>query len=88
MLEIKRRKLSLMEKRLESESDGANSLNKDEDYLFIKSILPYMKKLTEVQKLQLRGKINDWLMEAMKQNERSVSGSTSVDCMKRESNWD
>ncbi|CAK1589231.1 unnamed protein product [Parnassius mnemosyne] len=77
LLEIKRRKLSIMEKRFES--DDTNSLNKDEDYLFFKSILPYMKKLTEVQKLHLRGKINDWLTEAITQNELSVKREPKYD---------
>lgn len=68
MLEIERKKLILMEKRL-TESDNTN-LNHDEDFLFFKSILPCMKKLTDLQRFQLRGKVNEWLIEAMTENER------------------
>ncbi|XP_013195055.1 transcription factor Adf-1 [Amyelois transitella] len=41
----------------------------DTDYMFLMSLLPSMKQLTEIQKLHFRGKINDWLIEAMTQNE-------------------
>lgn len=57
-----------MEKRL-TESDNTN-LNHDEDFLFFKSILPCMKKMTDLQRFQLRGKVNEWLIEAMTENER------------------
>lgn len=42
---------------------------KDPDYMFLMSILSSMKKLTEIQKLEFRGKINDWLLEVMTSNE-------------------
>ncbi|XP_030752353.1 uncharacterized protein LOC115879597 [Sitophilus oryzae] len=67
LLEIERKKLQLMEKRL-SDSQNEDSLNKDEDFLFLTSILLSMKKLTHIQKLQFRGKINDWLIETLSQN--------------------
>ncbi|KAK9686071.1 BESS motif [Popillia japonica] len=58
MLEIERKKLRLMEKRL-TQTDNADNLNKDEDYMFFKSVLPAMKKLSDLQRFQLPGKIND-----------------------------
>ncbi|KAG6453240.1 uncharacterized protein LOC119191269 [Manduca sexta] len=44
------------------------SWQNDADYMFLMSILPSMKNLTEIQKLQFRGKVNDWLIEAYTQN--------------------
>lgn len=41
----------------------------DPDYLYLMSLLPTLKQLTEIQKLQLRGKINEWLLEALTTNE-------------------
>jgi hypothetical protein len=59
-----------MEKRL-SDSEANENLKNDEDYLFLMSILPSMKKLTDLQKLRFWGKINDWLLEAITQNQYS-----------------
>ena len=70
MLELEKKKLMLLEKRV-SESRENELLQKDEDYLFLMSILPTMKKLNDLQKLRFRGKINDWLLEAVTQNEYS-----------------
>lgn len=64
MLEIERKKMRLLEKTLDQSSEE-ESLRNDVDYLFLRSILPSMKKLTEYQKLCFRGKINDWLLEAL-----------------------
>nr|CAI5826740.1 unnamed protein product [Callosobruchus analis] len=57
-LEIEQTKLSLMEKRIEIQNNS--NLDKDDDMLYFQSLLPSMKKLTHIQKLKLRGKINDW----------------------------
>ncbi|XP_034840694.1 uncharacterized protein [Maniola hyperantus] len=40
-------------------------LTGDADYLFLVSLLPTIRKLSYVQKLQFRGKINQWLLEAV-----------------------
>ncbi|XP_023945537.1 uncharacterized protein LOC112051220 [Bicyclus anynana] len=37
----------------------------DADYMFLVSLLPTMRKLSNVQKLQFRGKVNQWLLEAV-----------------------
>nr|CAH7760717.1 unnamed protein product [Callosobruchus chinensis] len=68
-LEIERKKLSLMEKRIEIQNNS--NLDKDDDMLYFQSLLPSMKKLTHIQKLKLRGKINDWLVETLSQNEQN-----------------
>lgn len=70
MLEIEKKKLLLMETRLKDNQEE-EKLKNDEDFLFLKSILPNMKKLSDLQKLRFRGKINDWLIEAFTENERA-----------------
>ncbi|CAH1971581.1 unnamed protein product [Acanthoscelides obtectus] len=72
MLDIEKKKLLFMEKRL-METDNDQKLNNDEDFLFLRSILPAMKKLTELQKFQFRGKVNEWLYEATKENQAVTS---------------
>lgn len=62
MFELERRKLYLMEKRL-NESSVNEELKKDEEYMFLMSTLPTVKKLTDLQKLRFRGKINEWLLK-------------------------
>ncbi|XP_077300958.1 uncharacterized protein LOC143921502 [Arctopsyche grandis] len=71
MLEIEKKKLMLMEKHLKDSQQDEN-LKNDEDFLFLRSILPTMKKLNELQKLRFRGKINQWLLEACTENERAL----------------
>lgn len=71
MLEIEK-KIKLMEKRL-NQSNEEENLRNDADYLFLRSILPSMKKLSEYQKLRFRGKINDWLLEALTPSQNSNS---------------
>lgn len=39
--------------------------NNDPNYMFLLSLLPAMNQLSEVQTLQLKGKINNWLLEAL-----------------------
>ena len=70
MLDLEKKKILLIEKRL-SESEIDRKLKTDEDYLFLMSILPTMKKLTDIQKLRFRGQINGWLLEAVTQNQYS-----------------
>lgn len=41
----------------------------DDDYMYLMSILPTMKKLNDVQKLRFRGKINEWLLDEITRNE-------------------
>ena len=67
-----RKKIKLMEKRL-NQSNEEENLRNDADYLFLRSILPSMKKLSEYQKLRFRGKINDWLLEALTPSQNSNS---------------
>ncbi|XP_077288711.1 uncharacterized protein LOC143913064 isoform X2 [Arctopsyche grandis] len=71
MLEIEKKKLLLMETRFK-DSQQDDKLKNDEDFLFLRSILPTMKKLNELQKLRFRGKINEWLLEACTENERAL----------------
>ncbi|CAH2240831.1 uncharacterized protein LOC120624438 [Pararge aegeria] len=40
----------------------------DADYMFLVSLLPTMRQLSEIQKLQFRGKVNQWLLEAVSQD--------------------
>nr|CAH7739702.1 unnamed protein product [Callosobruchus chinensis] len=75
-LEIERKKLSLMEKRIEIQNNS--NLDKDDDMLYFQSLLPSMKKLTHIQKLKLRGKINDWLVETLSQNEQNYLKTQNV----------
>ena len=63
----------LMEKRLK-ETENDQKLHNDEDFLFLRSILPSMKKLTELQKLEFRGKINQWLYETTERNQITMPG--------------
>lgn len=49
----------------------------DEDYMFFFSILPMFKTLSPLKKLQLRGMINDWLLEAMSEREADPLNSVS-----------
>ena len=62
-----------MEKRLK-ETENDQKLHNDEDFFFLRSILPLMKKLTELQKLEFRGKINQWLYEATERNQITMPG--------------
>lgn len=48
----------------------------DADYMFLVSLLPTMRKLTDLQKLQFRGKVNQWLLDALQENQKSY-GNTS-----------
>lgn len=73
MLGLEKKKLELMEARLNM-SQANEALTKDEDYMYLMSILPTMKKLSVVQKLRLRGKINEWLIEEITRNEYAVTG--------------
>ncbi|XP_053625358.1 uncharacterized protein LOC128683597 [Plodia interpunctella] len=73
------KKLSIIMKRMKTMNDlienklsssGMEDVPRnDTDYMFLMSLLPSMKQLTELQKLHFRGKINDWLIETMSQNE-------------------
>lgn len=70
MILLEKRKLDLMEQRLNA-SQANQDLNRDEDYLYLMSILPTMQKLNSIQKLRLRGKINEWLLLEMTGNNYS-----------------
>lgn len=62
MLVLENKKLQFMEARLKTSQELAE-LRNDEDYLYLMSILPSMRRLSPIQKLRFRGKINEWLIE-------------------------
>ncbi|KAF6199037.1 hypothetical protein GE061_007062 [Apolygus lucorum] len=44
----------------------------DEDYHFCMSLLPTLKSLSKIQKLEFRGKVNQWLLDAVLQNQQTT----------------
>ncbi|XP_026757689.1 uncharacterized protein LOC113517259 [Galleria mellonella] len=61
----------LIETKLLTIEDGPRN---DPDYMFLMSVLPSIKQLTEIQKLHFRGKVNEWLLETIMHNEYSKQG--------------
>ncbi|XP_037973534.2 uncharacterized protein LOC119693649 [Plutella xylostella] len=45
------------------------ALQRDPDELYLLSLVPMLQRLTCVQKLQFRGKVNEWLLDAITQSE-------------------
>lgn len=64
-LNIILKRLNQTKSLLEAKTKENEARNADPDYMFLVSLLPSFKQLTEVQKLQLRGKINSWLLDAL-----------------------
>lgn len=62
-MELEKKKLELLQIKL---SQSSERQEKDcEDLLFFKSLLPYMKELTPIQKLRTRNKIAQVVMDEM-----------------------
>ncbi|VVC88873.1 transcription factor Adf-1-like [Leptidea sinapis] len=74
-------KLVMVLNRLNRINKNLNTeMRNDPDYMFLMSILPTFKKLSEIQKLMLRGKMNEWLLEALTQNESEVPEPPIFQC--------
>ncbi|XP_049877766.1 uncharacterized protein LOC126374992 [Pectinophora gossypiella] len=63
-LEIEKKKLKLLEQEIEKQKKEERN-EKSEDYHFLMSILPQMEKLHPTQKLRIRNKINQALLEEL-----------------------
>ncbi|XP_050345465.1 uncharacterized protein LOC126770231 [Nymphalis io] len=69
------KKKPLIMKQLKELKDLIQSKNKtmddelrnDADYLFLISLLPTIRKLSDLQKLHFRGKVNEWLLQTLSQ---------------------
>lgn len=61
-LEIEKKKLKLLENDM-SKNTPVDSEKKSDDYHFLMSILPEMEKLPTIQKIRLRNKINQALLD-------------------------
>lgn len=63
------------EKRVRVIDEHSNNINDnddltmDADYMYLMSILPTVRNLSEIQKLRFRGKVNDFLLKAITENE-------------------
>ncbi|XP_038215937.1 transcription factor Adf-1-like [Zerene cesonia] len=64
-------KLNEITDKIDSHSGSTEDLKNDPDYMFLMSVLPTVRNLSDVQKFVFRGKINEWLLEALTQNEYS-----------------
>nr|XP_049694242.1 transcription factor Adf-1-like [Helicoverpa armigera] len=66
-LELERKKIRLLENDLSNQSrnEASRHENKSEDYYFFMSLLPHMEKFTPVQKLRVRQKINQALLDEL-----------------------
>jgi len=62
VLEIEKRKISLMEKRF---SRPTNTHQDDQDYAFFMSLLPSVKQLNQIEKMRLRMKIMKDVTDAL-----------------------
>ncbi|XP_072944712.1 uncharacterized protein [Epargyreus clarus] len=62
-LEMERKKLKILEKDIYK--DKRDDIQRSDDYHFLMSILPEMEKLPPMQKLRLRNKINQALLDEM-----------------------
>lgn len=75
-LEIEKKKLEYFEKRASKEPDSD-----DDDLLFWKSLMPYVKKIPTGMKLHFRSRIQDVVSEfAFANNMRPSQGSSSAPC--------
>ncbi|XP_013178290.1 PREDICTED: uncharacterized protein LOC106125574 [Papilio xuthus] len=73
-LEIERKKIRMLEKELKKSQTP--DIEKTEDYYYLMSILPEMQKLSSIQKMRVRNKINQILMDEMVSN---TLGHSSID---------
>lgn len=62
-LDIEKKKLKILEKESAKQHDSERQEKKSEDYHFLMSILPEMEKLPPMQKIRLRNKINQALLD-------------------------
>ncbi|KAL4707449.1 hypothetical protein ACJJTC_008634 [Scirpophaga incertulas] len=65
---------SMMEYRLNL-LDDSMALRNDPDYLFLMSLMCSMKQLTDIQKLQFKSKVNDFLLQMITKNTNGVDNS-------------
>lgn len=68
MLKLEEEKIALLKSRI-ADSKKEEQLKTDEDYLFLMSILPSMKRLSNYQKLRFRHKITEIMLEMSSYNE-------------------
>ncbi|XP_014365519.2 uncharacterized protein LOC106716513 [Papilio machaon] len=73
-LDIERKKIKMLEK--EFKKNQTPDIEKTDDYYYLMSILPEMQKLSSIQKMRVRNKINQILMEEMVLN---TLGHSSLD---------
>ncbi|XP_072943833.1 uncharacterized protein [Epargyreus clarus] len=59
-------------------SNSDEHLKNDTDYMFLLSLLPTMRNLSDIQRLHFRGKINHWLLNALVENEYSEECDTKA----------
>lgn len=65
-LEIEKKKLKILEEEIAKQNNqNTPDILKNDDYHYLMSILPEMQKLNSIQKLRLRNKINQALMDEM-----------------------
>jgi hypothetical protein len=50
----------------------------DPDYLYLMSILPSMKQLTEIQKLHFKSKVSDWMLQVITSNAYGAPGDADT----------
>ncbi|CAK1545078.1 unnamed protein product [Leptosia nina] len=62
-------KLNELSRRMDNQNPFDEELRNDPDFMFLMSILPTIRTLTDVQKFTFRGKVNEWLLEALAQTE-------------------
>ncbi|XP_063365979.1 uncharacterized protein LOC134654468 [Cydia amplana] len=75
-LEIEKKKLKILEDEVAKNNtthQNTPDIEKTEDYFYLMSILPEMRKLNPIQKMRVRNKINQALMEEMVMSEDPYS---------------
>lgn len=73
-LEIERKKIRMLEKELKK--NRTPDIEKTEDYYYLMSILPEMQKLSSIQKMKVRNKINQIITDEMVLN---TLGHSTID---------
>ncbi|CAF4957612.1 unnamed protein product [Pieris macdunnoughi] len=66
-------KLNELSKKIDNQNPFDDELRNNPDFMFLMSILPTIRDLTDVQKFTFRGKVNEWLLEALAQNQFLLS---------------
>lgn len=89
-LDIEKKKLKLIETELSRTSNtysqDSNDQNKSEDYYFLMSVLPQMEKLAPIQKMRVRNKINQAIIDEISEPE-CIFGE-QYNTFKSETNYD